>query len=51
MKKIGYRGCLGYELWHPLPVVKVQTVGIEYAEKNTQLPAGFMWGLVTSKAI
>jgi len=50
MREIGYKGYLGYELCHPLPVVKGQTVGIEYAEKNAQLAAEFMRGLIASQA-
>jgi sugar phosphate isomerase/epimerase len=47
MHEIGYSGYLSYELCHPLPVVNGQTVGIEYAEKNAQLAAEFMRGLIT----
>jgi len=50
MKEIGYQGYIGYELCHPLPVVKGQTVGIEYAEKNAQLAAEFMRGLITEES-
>ena len=46
MHEIGYSGYLSYELCHPLPVVDGQTVGIEYAEKNAQLAAEFMRGLI-----
>ncbi|MBA7683880.1 hypothetical protein ES703_92266 [subsurface metagenome] len=46
MHDIGYSGYLGYELCHPLPVVNGRTVGIEYAEKNAQLAAEFMRGLI-----
>ena len=46
MQEIGYDGYIGYELCHPLPVVNGQTVGIEYAEKNAQLAAEFMRGLI-----
>ena len=49
MKEIGYHGYVGYELCHPLPVVKGQTVGVEYAEKNAQLAAEFMKGLIQSE--
>ncbi len=48
MHEIGYQGYLGYELCHTLPKVNGQTVGIEYAEKNTQLAAEFMRGLIAS---
>jgi sugar phosphate isomerase/epimerase len=46
MREINYQGYVGYELCHPLPVVGGQTVGIEYAEKNAQLAAEFMRGLI-----
>ena len=46
MHEIGYSGYLSYELCHPLPVVNGQTVGVEYAEKNAQLAAEFMRGLI-----
>ena len=49
MKEIGYHGYIGYELCHPLPVVKGQTVGVEFAEKNAQLAAEFMKGLIQSE--
>jgi hypothetical protein len=39
---------MGYELCHPLPVVDGQTVGIEFAEKNAQLAAEFMRGVLRS---
>ena len=47
MHEIGYSGYLSYELCHPLPIVNGQTVSIEYAEKNAQLAAEFMRGLIT----
>ncbi|MFB0553700.1 MAG: sugar phosphate isomerase/epimerase family protein [Phycisphaerae bacterium] len=47
MHEIGYSGYLSYELCHPLPKVRGRTVGIEYAEKNAQLAAEFMRGLIT----
>ena len=46
MHDIGYTGYLSYELCHSLPKVNGQTVGIEYAEKNAQLAAEFMRGLI-----
>jgi len=49
MKEIGYQGYVGYELCHPLPVIKGQTVGVEFAEKNAQLAAEFMKGLIQSE--
>jgi sugar phosphate isomerase/epimerase len=48
MKEIGYQGYVGYELCHPLPVVEGQTVGLEYADKNAQLAAEYMRGLIRS---
>ena len=50
MHEIGYSGYLSYELCHPLPIVNGQTVGIEFAEKNAQLAAEFMRGLITEVA-
>ena len=50
MHEIGYQGYIGYELCHPLPVVDGQTVGIEFAEKNAQLAAEFMRGLIKAAA-
>ncbi|MFC1633832.1 sugar phosphate isomerase/epimerase family protein [Planctomycetota bacterium] len=47
MHEIGYSGYLSYELCHPLPIVNLQTVGIEFADKNAQLAAEFMRGLIT----
>ena len=46
MLDIGYRGYIGYELCHPLPVVDGNTVGLEFAEKNAQLAAEFMRGVI-----
>lgn len=46
MHEIGFNGYMSYELCHALPVVNGQTVGIEFAEKNAQLAAEFMKGLV-----
>jgi sugar phosphate isomerase/epimerase len=50
MREIGYRGYIGYELCHPLPKVNGQTVGIDYVEKNAQLAAEFMRGVIASQA-
>ena len=36
---IGYRGYLGFELCHPLPVVDGKLVGIEYVDQNPRLAA------------
>ena len=46
MHEIGYSGYLSYELCHPLPKVNGQTVGVEFAEKNAQLAAEFMRGII-----
>jgi len=46
MLEIGYRGYLGYELCHPLPVVNGQTVGIEYVDTSARLAAEFMRGVI-----
>jgi sugar phosphate isomerase/epimerase len=46
MHQIGYTGYLSYELCHSLPKINGQTVGIEYADKNAQLAAEFMRGLI-----
>ncbi len=50
MREIGYQGYIGYELCHPLPKVKGQTVGVDYAEKNAELAAEFMRGLTASSS-
>jgi sugar phosphate isomerase/epimerase len=50
MQEIGYQGYIGYELCHPLPKVNGQTVGIDYVEKNAQLAAEFMRGVIASQA-
>jgi sugar phosphate isomerase/epimerase len=46
MHEIGYSGYLSYELCHPLPKVNGQTVGLKFAEKNAQLAAEFMHGII-----
>jgi sugar phosphate isomerase/epimerase len=46
MQEIGYEGYTGYELCHPLPKVDGQTVGIEFADKNAQLAAEYMRGIL-----
>jgi sugar phosphate isomerase/epimerase len=40
--EIGYKGYLGFELCHPLPVVDGRLVGIEFADKNARLAAQYM---------
>jgi len=46
MLDIGFRGYVSYELCHPLPVVDGNTVPLEFAEKNAQLAAEFMRGVL-----
>jgi sugar phosphate isomerase/epimerase len=43
---IGYKGYAGFELCHPLPVVNGQTVGVEFVDKNAQLAAEYMRGIL-----
>jgi hypothetical protein len=43
---IGYRGYAGFELCHPLTVVNGQTVGLEFVDKNAQLAAEYMKGVL-----
>jgi sugar phosphate isomerase/epimerase len=50
MHEIGYKGYLGYELCHQLPVVDGQTVDIEFAHHNAQLAAEFMRELIESES-
>lgn len=38
----GYRGYIGYELCHPLPVRNGRTVGIEYVDESTRLAAEYI---------
>jgi sugar phosphate isomerase/epimerase len=42
----GYRGYMGYELCHPLPVVDGKTVGIDFVDKNARLAAEYMRGIL-----
>jgi sugar phosphate isomerase/epimerase len=44
--EIGYRGYAGFELCHPLPKVDAQTVGIDFVDKNAQLAAEYMKGIL-----
>ncbi len=46
MREIGYKGYIGYELCHQLPVVDGQTVDINYAHEHAQLAAEFMRDLI-----
>jgi sugar phosphate isomerase/epimerase len=48
MHDIGYKGYIGYELCHPLPVVDGKLVGQEFADKNAKLAAEYMRGLIAS---
>jgi sugar phosphate isomerase/epimerase len=48
LTQTGYNGYVGYELCHSLPVVDGQTVGLEFAEKNAQMAAEFMRGIIRS---
>ncbi len=50
---IGYQGYAGFELCHPLPVVDGQTVGLDFVDKNAQLAAEYMRGVLVqaSKAV
>ncbi len=43
---IGYKGYAGFELCHPLPVVNGQTVGLDFVDKNAQLAAEYMRGIL-----
>jgi sugar phosphate isomerase/epimerase len=46
MREIGYEGYIGYELCHPLPKVDGVTVGIDFVDKNAELAAEFMRGVL-----
>jgi len=46
MHDIEYNGYFSYELCHSLPVVNGERVRIEYAEKNAELAAEFMRGII-----
>jgi sugar phosphate isomerase/epimerase len=43
---IGYQGYAGFELCHPLPVVNGRTVGLDFVDKNAQLAAEYMRGVL-----
>jgi len=45
---IGYKGYAGFELCHPLPVINGQTVGLEFVDKNAQLAAEYMRGILAA---
>jgi sugar phosphate isomerase/epimerase len=48
MTAIGYRGYVGFELCHPLPVENGKTVGIEFVDKNARLAAEYLKGRITA---
>ena len=43
---IGYKGYAGFELCHPLPVVAGRTVGLDFVDKNAQLAAEYLRGIL-----
>jgi sugar phosphate isomerase/epimerase len=49
MTEIGYRGYIGYELCHQLPVVDGQTVGLAYADEQSCLAAQFMRSIIDAE--
>lgn len=46
LAEIGYRGYIGYELCHPLPVIYGQTVGIDFADRNARLAREYIRALI-----
>lgn len=50
MREIGYKGYIGYELCHTLPVVNGQTVGLEFADQCAEGAAIYMRGLIKANA-
>jgi sugar phosphate isomerase/epimerase len=50
MHEIGYKGYIGYELCHTLPVVNGQTVGLEFADQCAEGAAIYMRGLIKANA-
>ncbi len=46
MREISYKGYIGYELCHTLPVVNGQTVGLEFADQCAEGAAIYMRGLI-----
>jgi sugar phosphate isomerase/epimerase len=44
--EIGYRGYVGYELCHPLPVVDGKTVGRDFADRNARLAGEYMRNVI-----
>jgi sugar phosphate isomerase/epimerase len=43
---IRYNGYTGFELCHPLPVVDGKSVGLDFVDKNAQLAAEYMRGIL-----
>ncbi len=46
MLESGYKGYLGYELCHALPIVNGQTVGIDFVDKNARLACKAMRDII-----
>jgi hypothetical protein len=46
MVDIGYPGYVGYELCHPLPKVDGRPAGLDFADRNAQLAAEYLHGLL-----
>ncbi len=46
LQDIGYKGYAGFELCHPLPIVDGKTVGLDFVDKNAQLAAEYMRGIM-----
>lgn len=42
----GYRGYLGYELCHPLPVIDGRPVGLDYADRMAKLASEFIRSVI-----
>jgi hypothetical protein len=43
---IGYQGYTGFELCHPLPVIDGHTVGLDFVDRNVELAAEYMRGIL-----
>jgi sugar phosphate isomerase/epimerase len=48
--EIGYRGYLGYELCHPLPLTDGHPPGIDYVDRNVQLAAEYLRSTIAAVA-
>jgi len=46
MLEQGYRGYIGYELCHPLPVVDGKVVGLDFVDRNTELGLEYIRGVI-----